>query len=80
MAARVTLISKADCELCAQARTVIAAVCADLSEEWEEIFIESDPTLAAEYWTDIPVTLVDGQRHDYWRVDPQRLRAALLAS
>jgi len=25
----------------------------------------------------VPVTLVDGQPHDYWRVDQARLRAAL---
>ena len=26
---------------------------------------------------EIPVTLVDGRRHDFWRVDADRLRAAL---
>ena len=25
----------------------------------------------------VPVTLVDGRQHDYWRVDEARLRAAL---
>jgi hypothetical protein len=25
----------------------------------------------------VPVTLVDGRQHDYWRVDEVRLRAAL---
>jgi hypothetical protein len=29
------------------------------------------------YGEEIPVTLVDGARHDFWRVDPARLRAAL---
>ena len=24
----------------------------------------------------MPVTLVDGRQHDYWRVDEQRLRTA----
>jgi hypothetical protein len=25
----------------------------------------------------VPVTLVDGAEHDFWRVSPERLRAAL---
>ena len=26
----------------------------------------------------IPVTLVDGEVHDFWRVDPERLKGALI--
>ena len=29
------------------------------------------------YGEEIPVTLVDGRQHDFWRVDEHRLRAAL---
>ena len=36
-----------------------------------------DPALVERYAEMIPVTLVDGLQHDYWRVDPARLRAAL---
>jgi hypothetical protein len=25
----------------------------------------------------VPVTIVDGRQHDFWRVSPDRLRAAL---
>ena len=28
------------------------------------------------YGEEIPVTFVDGKQHDFWRVDPGRLRAA----
>jgi hypothetical protein len=34
----------------------------------------------AEYGEQIPVTFVDGRQHDYWRVDPDRMRAALSRS
>jgi len=27
----------------------------------------------------IPVTLIDGVQHDFWRVSEERLRAALIA-
>jgi hypothetical protein len=74
---RVTLIGKPGCHLCDEARTIIAAVCQELGQEWTEVSIFDDPALAAQYADEIPVTLVDGHRHDYWRVDPVRLRAAL---
>ncbi len=75
--ARVTLYSKPGCHLCDDARTVVAAVCAELGVAWEEVDITSDPELNARYWEQIPVTRVDGRQHDFWRVDPRRLRAAL---
>lgn len=77
MAARVTLIGKPGCHLCDDAREVIAAVCQEMGEAFTELSILDDPALAAQYAEEIPVTLVDGARHDYFRVDPVRLRKAL---
>jgi glutaredoxin len=74
---RVTLFSKPGCHLCDDARAVIAQVCAELGEEYAEVDILSSPELTARYGEEIPVTLVDGAQHDFWRVDPDRLRAAL---
>ncbi len=72
-----TLIGKPDCHLCEQARVVVDEVCHELGESFVELSILDDPDLADLYWERIPVTLVDGQPHDFWRVDPDRLRAAL---
>ncbi len=77
MGARVTLIGKPGCHLCDEARTVIEQVCAEAGVEWEERSILDDAQLAADYAEMIPVTLVDGAQHDYFRVNPQRLRKAL---
>ena len=77
MTARVTLLGKPGCHLCDEARTVVARVTAELGESFEEISILDDPALQEQYWEQIPVTLVDGEQHDFWRVDEQRLRAAL---
>jgi hypothetical protein len=74
---RITLIGKPGCHLCDDARAVIERVAADLGVGWEERSILDEPALAEEYWEQIPVTLVDGRQHDYWRVDERRLRAAL---
>lgn len=76
---RITLIGKPDCHLCEAARAVIEQVCAETGEEFVERSIFDDPELADLYWEQIPVTLVDGVQHDFWRVDGDRLRAALAA-
>jgi glutaredoxin len=79
VAARVTLYSRPGCHLCDDARTVIERVCADLGESYDEVDIDADEALLARYADEIPVTLVDGKQHDFWRVDETRLRTALSA-
>ena len=76
---RVTLVGKPDCHLCHDAEAVVAGVCAELGVAWRAVSITDDPELADRYWELVPVVLVDGVQHDYWRVDPDRLRAALTA-
>jgi glutaredoxin len=74
---RVRLLSRPGCHLCDDARTVVSSVCAELGVGWDEVDITTDPALLAAYVEQIPVTMVDGRQHDFWRVDPDRLRAAL---
>jgi len=76
-AARITLLSRPGCHLCDDARAVISRVAADLGVTWEERDITRSEDDLREYWETIPVTLVDGVRHDFWRVSEDRLRAAL---
>ncbi len=77
MSARVTLYSRAGCHLCDVARVVITQVCDELGESYTEVDITTDSDLLDRYGEEIPVTLVDGRQHDFWRVDPARLRSAL---
>lgn len=74
---RVVLYSKPGCHLCDEARTVVEAVCAETGESYDEVDITTSEDLMARFGEEIPVTFVDGRQHDYWRVDPQRLREAL---
>jgi glutaredoxin len=74
---RVTLIGKPGCHLCDEARAVIEAVTAEFGVGYTELDITQDEELYTRWWEQIPVTLVDGVQHDFWRVDPDRLRAAL---
>jgi glutaredoxin len=73
----ITLLAKPGCHLCDSAREVIARVAADLGVPWEERDITSSAADMQEYWDKIPVTLIDGVQHDFWRVSEERLRAAL---
>jgi glutaredoxin len=77
--ARVTLYGKPGCHLCDDARAVIERVCAELGETYDEVSILDDPALLDRFGEEIPVTFVDGSQHDFWRVDPDRLRTALTA-
>lgn len=74
---RITLLSKPGCHLCEDARAVITKVAADLGVGWAERDITASEQDMAEYWDKIPVTMVDGMPHDFWRVSEDRLRAAL---
>lgn len=73
----VTLIGKPGCHLCDVARDVIVRVAGEEGAAWEEKDINQDEELYRAYWEQIPVVLVDGAQHDFWRVDPDRLRKAL---
>lgn len=77
MSARVTLYTRAGCHLCEQAEAVVAQVCAELGEEYDAVDIDADPQLQRRFTDEVPVTFVDGRQHDFWRVDPARLRRAL---
>ncbi|WP_324786488.1 glutaredoxin family protein [Streptomyces sp. H51] len=73
----VTLIGKPGCHLCDDARLVVEKVCGDLGVPFEEKDITQDRELYDEYWEQVPVVLVDGRQHTFWRVDENRLRKEL---
>ena len=76
---RIVLYTKPGCHLCNDARAVVEAVCAESGETFDEVDITTSEELVQRFGEEIPVTFVDGAQHDYWRVDPERLKAALRA-
>ena len=70
---RLTLYSRAGCHLC----EVAAQTLTRMGEPFEEIDISGDRELEAEYGDRIPVIMLDGKEHGYWRVEEDRLRRAL---
>jgi glutaredoxin len=73
----ITLLTRPGCHLCDDARAVIARVAAELGVAWQERDITQSPDDLRAYGEMIPVTLIDGRQHDFWRVSEPRLRAAL---
>jgi len=83
--AHLTLIGKPGCHLCDDARAVVGTVLEQLAAEpgspnvvFEEKSILDDPELHELYVEEIPVLLINGLVHNYWRIDPVRLHTALL--
>lgn len=70
---RLTLITRAQCHLCDEAKEAIARVAATAGVQWREVDVDEDPQLQAEYWDRVPVVLLDGKEHGYWRVEEERL-------
>lgn len=83
--AHLTLLSKPGCHLCDAARDVVTAVVADIGNGPEpasvvvdEQSILDDQELLDRYVDEIPVVLINGRVHNIWRIDPVRLKNALL--
>ena len=73
----ITLLSRPGCHLCDEARAVISRVAAELRVPWTERDITRSEEDLRAYGEMIPVTLIDGVQHDFWRVSENRLRKAL---
>lgn len=76
-AARVVLYTRRDCHLCEVAEQVVADVCGRTGDTWTTVDVDEDADLRTRFTDQVPVTFVDGAQHDFWRVDPARLEAAL---
>ncbi len=73
LADRLALLTRAGCDLCDVAKEAMARVAEASGESWHEIDIAGDGELEAEYGDRIPVVLLDGREHGYWRVEESRL-------
>lgn len=77
---RVLVYTKPGCHLCEDACGVVASVCDELGVEWAAQDIVGDGELTAKWGEYVPVILVDGEVHDWFRADANRLRSALTAA
>ena len=74
-----TLIGKPGCHLCDDAEVAVRSVLDDFFEvSLEKENILDNQELFDKYSEQIPVLLINGQIHNYWRIDTERLREALV--
>lgn len=80
----ITLIGKPGCHLCEDAQAALTQVVSEFQAARPEVTVTvvernilEDATLAAKHSEEIPVVLIDGKMHSYWRIDPARLSAKL---
>ncbi|MEP7020091.1 MAG: glutaredoxin family protein [Pseudonocardiales bacterium] len=74
---RVTLITRVGCHLCDEAEQVLRRLAGELGFGYEELDVDAEQDRRAEYSDRVPVILIDGKEHGYWRVEEPRFRKAL---
>lgn len=79
-----TLIGKPGCHLCEDAEAAVERVLGSflpnhpsVSVSLAEKNILDDAELAARYSEEIPVLLINGKVHNYWRIDEERFSRVL---
>jgi glutaredoxin len=80
-----TLIGKPGCHLCEDAESAVERVLVpflaanpSVSVSLTQHSILDDAELAARYSEEIPVLLINGTVHNYWRIDEERFMRALI--
>ena len=74
----VTIYSRHNCHLCEVAKEVVESARNEAEFELEVIFIDGVAELEKLYGEEVPVTMSNGKRHDYFRVDRTRFIEAVL--
>jgi len=78
MKAKVVIFSRQNCHLCHEAEKIVREVLLEISFELEVINIEGNAELESLYGEEVPVTMINGAKHDYFRVDKKRFSEAVL--
>ena len=78
MKAKVVIFSRQNCHLCHEAEKIVREVLLEISFELEVINIEGNAELESLYGEEVPVTIINGAKHDYFKVDKKRFSEAVL--
>jgi len=74
---KVTIYSRQGCHLCDDAFNTLESLREELNFEIEVINIDIDPELIKLYSDQVPVIHIDGEHHDFYKVDPVRFKSSL---
>jgi hypothetical protein len=73
----IVLLTRPECHLCEDARSVVARVTADVGLDWRELSVSQAPALGVRFAEELPVLFIDGVQRDFWSIDEGRLRRLL---
>ncbi len=73
----ITIYSRHGCHLCEDAETTLNELKSELNFSIEVIYIDGDSNLEKLYGNEVPVIHIDGQHHDFYKVDPIRFKSSL---
>jgi len=73
----VTLLTRVGCHLCEGAQQRLRALSSELGFGYREVDVDASQVLRDTYSDRVPVILLDGREHGYWRLEEVRLRKAL---
>ena len=70
----VTVYSRQGCHLCEIAEKTLEDLRKELVYTLETLYIDGNAELEKLYGTEVPVIHINGEHHDFYRVDPVRFR------
>ena len=73
----VTLVTRLGCHLCQDAEITLRRLRDELGFRYTELDVDAEPRRRDEYSDRVPVILIDGKEHGYWRVEEPRFLKAL---
>ncbi len=73
----VTVFSRHGCHLCENAVNTLESMREELAFTIDVIYIDGNPELEKIYGNEIPVIHINGEHHDFYKVDPERFRTSL---
>lgn len=77
MTHQVVVMTRQGCPSCVRAEEDVERICGELGVPWSAADVDSDAEWQAEYGDRVPVILIDGAEHGYWKVEEERFRKAL---
>jgi glutaredoxin len=73
----VLLYGRSGCHLCDVAEETLNELARELRFSLSKVLIDGNLDLEKKYGEQVPVIMINGKVHDFFRVDPERFTAAI---
>jgi hypothetical protein len=73
----ITIYSRRGCHLCEVAESTLTQMKQELDFDIDVVLIDGDQELEKLYGHEVPVIHIDGEHHDFYKVNPERFKSSL---